>query len=188
MISAVDSIPPVERAIDLTSFIRRAVLTLAILVGVSVHAQSANSDHRTDYASIMSRGFGVADEPSMLDRCDSDYEGIRVFEHAAGRPLALFRVEKAEDGAQVTRRMFEGSRASETVRTDLSETEWTELTGLLSQSGFWTYEMDGGLCMPDSPTLWIEACLTRQYRSISLYPERTDLAVGILDFLSDRVQ
>ena len=177
-----------ERATDVTSFLRLAVFALAVLIGLSAPAQSADSDHRTDYASIMSRGFGVADEPSLLDRCDSDYEGIRVFEHAAGRPLALLRVEKTEHGAQVTRRIFEGGRAGETVRTDLSETEWTELIDLLSRSGFWTFEMDGGLWIPESPTIWIEACLTRQFRSISLYPERSDLAVGILDFLSDRLQ
>ena len=124
----------------------------------------------------------------MLDRCESDYEGIRVFEHAAGRPLALLRVEKTEGGAQITRRTFDGGRTIETVRTDLSETEWDELSGLLGQSGFWTYEMDAGLWMPDNPTLWIEACLKRQFRSISLYPERSKLAVDILAFLSVRVQ
>ncbi len=136
----------------------------------------------------MSHGFGVSDEPSVLDQCDSDYGGIRVFEHAAGRPLALVRVEKIGGGAKVTKRTFEHGRASRIAQTKISEAEWSELISLIEKSGFWTYEMDEGLWMPDSPTLWIEACLARQFRSVSLYPERTDLAADILGFLADRMQ
>jgi len=172
----------------LTSFLRSATLTLAVITGLSVNAQPSNSDYQIDYAPIMSRGFGVSDEPSVLDQCRSDYGGIRVFEHAAGSPIALVRVEKTEDGAQITKRTFEHGRASRIEQTEISEAEWAELIGLIDKSGFWTHETDESLWMPDSPTLWIEACLTGQFRSISLYPERTDLAVDIVDFLSDRTQ
>jgi len=133
----------------------------------------------------MSRGSGVSDEPSVLEQCDSDYSGIRVFEHAAGRPLALVRVERIEGGAQITRRTFEHGRASGIAQNKISEAEWAELIGLMDRSGFWAYEMNQDLWMPDSPTLWIEACLTRRFRSVSLYPERTKLAADILDFLSN---
>jgi len=156
------------------------------LIGLSVQAQPSVSDYQIDYAPIISRGFGVSDEPSVLEQCDSNYGGIRIFEHAAGRPLALVRVEKTKEGAQVTKRTFEDGRASSLAQTTLSEAEWTELIGLIDKSGFWTYEMDQRPWMPDSPTLWIEACLSRRFRSISLYPQRTGLAVDIVNFLSDR--
>jgi len=161
------------------------VLTLAVAAGLSAHSQSSGSDHQIDYAPILSRGLGVSDEPSVLEQCESDYAGIRVFEHAAGRPLALLRVEKIEGGAQVTRRTFEHGRASGIAQKKISEAEWAKLIGLIDRSGFWTYETNENLWMPDSPTLWIEACLTRRFRSVSLYPERTKLAVDIVDFLTD---
>ena len=163
-------------------------MTLAVITGLSVNAQPSNSDYQIDYAPIMSRGFGVSDEPSMLDQCSSDYGGIRMFEHAAGSPLALVRVEKIEGGAQITKRTFENGRAIRIEQTKTSEAEWAELIGLIDKSGFWTYEKDESLWMPESPTLWIEACLRGQFRSISLYPERTDLVVDIVDFLSDRTR
>jgi hypothetical protein len=172
----------------LTSFLRSAALTLAVFTGLSGYAQSSNSDYQIDYAPIMSRGFGVSDEPSMLEQCDSEYSGIRIFEHAAGRPLVLVRAEKIDDGAQITERTFEHGRESRIAQTEISEAEWAELIGLIDKSGFWMYEMDESLWMPDSPTMWIEACLTSQFRSISLYPERTDVAVDIVDFLSDHMQ
>ena len=177
-----------DRVTVLTSFLRSAALTLAVFAGLSVNAQASNSDYQIDFAPIMSRGFDVSDEPSVLDQCDSDYGGIRIFEHTAGRPLALVRVEKTEDGAQVTKRTFESGRASRIAQAKISEEEWAELINLIDKSGFWTYEMDEDLWMPDSPTLWIEVCLTRQFRSVSLYPERTDRAANILGFLSNRLQ
>ena len=186
--AADDPIQTVDRATVLTSFLRSATLTLAVITGLSVNAQPSNTDNQIDYAPIMSRGFGVSDEPSMLDQCISNYGGIRIFEHAAGSPLALVRVEKIEDGAQITKRSFENGHANRIAQTTIPEAEWTELISLIDKSGFWTYEMDESLWMPDSPTMWIEACLTRQFRSISLYPERTDLAIGIVDFLTDRTQ
>ena len=177
---------PVDRATILTLFLRIATLTMAIFTGLSVNAQSSSPDYHIDYAPIMSRGFGITDEPSMLDQCDSGYAGFRFFEHGAGRPLAMVRVEKIEDGARITKRTFKNDRASEIKQTRISETEWTELTDLMDQSGFWTFEMDETVWMPDSPTMWIEACLTSQFRSISIYPERVDLAVNAVNFLSDR--
>ena len=168
----------------LPSFSRLFVLTLAANAGLPAHAQPSGSDYRIDFAPIMSRGFGVVDEPSVLDRCDSDYSAVRIFENAGSWPLALVRVEKIEIGAQLTERIFENGRASRFAQTEISEAEWSELISLIDKSGFWTYEMDDGAWMPDSPTLWIEACLKGQFRSVSLYPERTDLAVDIVGFLS----
>ena len=172
----------------MASILRSAVPILAVIAGLSAVAQPSDSDDQIDYAPILSRGFGVSDEPSVLEQCDSGYSGIRVFEQAAGRPLALVRIERTEGGAQITRRIFEHGRASRMTQTRVSEAEWAELVGLIDQSGFWTYERNENLWMPDSPTVFIEACLTRRFRSISLYPERTELAVDIVDFLSDLAQ
>jgi hypothetical protein len=169
----------------MTRFFRSATLALTAFTGLSVHAQSSASDYQIDYAPLMLRGFGISDEPSMLNQCGANYGGIRVFEHAAGRPIALVRVEKIEGGAQITERTFENGSGSGIAQANISEAEWAEFIGLIEKSGFWNYEMDDSVWVPDSPTMWIEACLAGQFRSISLHPERTDLAIDIVDFLSN---
>ena len=121
----------------------------------------------------------------MINQCDANYGGIRVFEHAAGSPIALVRVEKIEGEAQISERRFENGSASGISQANISESEWAEFIGLIEKSGFWNYEMDDSVWMPDSPTMWIEACLAGQFRSISLHPERTDLAIDFVDFLSN---
>lgn len=169
-----------------TSFLRRAALILVIFASIPANAQSTDPDYHIDYAPIMSRGFGVSDEPSMLDHCDGGYAGFRIFEHVGGRPLALVRVEKIDNGARITTRTFENGRTRKTARMSVSEAEWTELIDLIEKSGFWTYKIDEGVWDPEGRTMWIEACLKRQFRSISVYPERVGLVVDIVDFLSAR--
>ena len=176
---------PSDRGAVLSSLPARAALTLALMTGAS--AQAPDGDHQTDFAPLIARGFGVTDEPSIREQCGSGFEGIRIFEHAAGRPLALIRIEMTGDTTQVTARTYEGSRVNSVARATLSEKDRLELVDLIDDSGFWTYEMDDDLWLPDSPTIWIEVCLAGRFRSVSVYPEQTTLAVGVLDFLSARM-
>ena len=171
----------------MTAAIWLTALVSAVFLGASVHAQESNADYEIDYSLIMPRAFGVPDEPSILVRCESDFGGIRVFEHAGGRALALVRVEKIGGRVLVIKRTYDHGHTSKSEQVEISESDWNELSGLLETSGFWTYEMDEGLWMPDRPILWIEACVVNRFRSVSLYPERTDLAAEILQFLADSV-
>ena len=173
-----------DQVSEMATFLRTALLTLALFAGFSHSAQSADSDQLIDYAPIMSRGFGVSDEPSLLDQCAASYAAFRIFEHAGGRPIAIVRVEKRSDGIYVTKRRFEDSQSQATTQSRISAEEWTELWDLFGKSGFWTYENDETVWMPDSPTMWIEACLKSQFRSISIYPERDSRMIEIADFLA----
>ena len=137
-----------------------------------------------DYAPIMARGFGVQDEPSILDQCENGYAGFRIFEHAA-RPVAILRVEKTDGLARITKRLFDNGRSGKATESGLPASAWTEFLGLVEQSGFWTYQ-HGDVWSPDSRTMWVEACLNGQFRSILLYPDREDLLVDVIDFLLAR--
>ena len=154
---------------------------LLVLAGLSVNAQSADANYRMDYAPIMTRGFGVLGEPSLLDQCGSGYEGFRIFEYAA-RPMAILRVERIDGIAVLTKRTFNISRTGESAQERLSASAWTELTGLVEESGFWEYQL-AGLWVPDARTMWVEACMDGQFRSISFYPDREDLMADVIEHL-----
>lgn len=138
-----------------------------------------------DYAPIMARGFGVVGEPSMLERCASGYQGFRIFEHAA-RPIAILRAERIDGFARITKRTFENDRSGESTQDSLSASAWVELTDLVEQSRFWAYQ-HGGVFSPDARTMWVEACLNNQFRSISFYPDREDLMDDVIKFLLAQV-
>ena len=162
---------------------RLVLLTTAAIAGVSFQSLSDEQDYQIDYAPILSRGFAIADEPSILEQCHEGYSAFRIFKHAASSPIAMSRIEKLPSGTRATERIFENGRPPEVHKYDLSESEWGELLDLFKKSGFWLYEVDDSMWMPDSLTLWIEGCVDGEFRSISIYPERDDFMIKILDYM-----
>jgi hypothetical protein len=132
----------------------------------------------------MERGFEVHDEPSILEKCGGDFSAVRVTELGGGSPIAIVRVENPVDGARGTKRLSEDDKLQNAIEFPISEADWKTHATLLRNSGFWTYETDPSTWMPDSGTLWIEACMKGQFRSISIYPERDNRMSEVVGFLA----
>lgn len=138
-----------------------------------------------DYAPVIARCCGVKDEPSILNRCSEEYSAIRATEGAAGHPIGLLRIEKQRGGARLTRRFFENSKSKDLKESGISDSDWKKLVGLLRTSGFRTFEYKNSVWMPDGPSLWIEACVEDQFRSISINPVLDNRMSKVVDFLAE---
>jgi hypothetical protein len=160
------------------------LLVIASVFSLLLCTHASNADEFVDYSPIMKRGFEVHDEPSILERCGGDFSAIRVTELRGGSPIALVRVENPIDGARGTKRLYDDDKLQNAIEFPISEADWKTLATLLRNSGFWTYETDPGTWMPDSGTLWIEACMKSQFRSISIYPERDNRMSEVVGFLA----
>ncbi len=145
---------------------------------------ASNADEIVDYAPILKRGFEVHDEPSILEKCGGDFSAIRVTELGGGRPRAIVRIENPIDGAHGTKRLYDDNKLQNPTEFPVSEADWKTLATLLKNSGFWTYTSDPSTWMPDSGTLWVEACMNKQFRSISIYPERDNRMSEVVGFLA----
>ena len=165
-------------------FLGLAALILPVVGTLPLSAYAADSDQTVDYAPIISRGFGISDEPSMLNQCGPDYDGLRIVELAGGLPIAIVRVENQRQSVTAQRRTFVRGQPETSAQSQISDVDWTKLMDLLRKSGFWTYENDDSVWMPDSATLWIEACLNGKFRSVSMYPERDSRMNEITGFFA----
>ncbi len=164
---------------------RLPLLFSALICSLTFGIYASKADELVDYAPIMARGYGLHDEPSILNQCGGDFSAIRVTELGGGRPIAIFRIENLVDGARVTKRLYDDDRLQNPAEFPISEADWKTLAALLRDSGFWMYETDETTWMPDSRTLWIEACMTNKFHSISIYPERDNRMSDLVGFLAN---
>lgn len=136
-----------------------------------------------DYAPILERCCGI-DEPSIFENCGPEYSAVRVTEVEGGYPVALIRVESQRDSAHLTSKLFDNYDDSPViVETDISDSEWMTLVKLLETSGFWTFDKRHTSWRPGAPSLWVEACVKGQFRSIYIYPDLNSQLAEVVDFL-----
>ena len=151
---------------------------MVALLALPLAASSADEDHAVDYAPILSRA-GIPGEPSLANNCGPGYQGLRVIESAGGLPFAVVRIENR----QLVKRTFVRGGAESLTESSLSDSEWTELVGLLQMSGFWSDDSNTGVWITDGAMLWIEVCLHGRFRSISIYPDRDGRMNELIEFL-----
>lgn len=159
------------------------LLTSALIGFHWSRVYSSDVDMPIDYAPILERCCGITDEPSIFDNCSPEYSAIRVTEGAGGYPVGLIRVENQRDSAHLTSKLYENYNSPDVKETEISETEWVRLVQLLQASGFWTFDKRSTSWTPHGPSLWIEACVTGQFRSISINPDVESQMTEIVDFL-----
>jgi hypothetical protein len=157
------------------------ISVLSSLHWSSIYASDA--DMSIDYAPILQRCCSIIDEPSILENCSAEYSAIRITEGDVGYPVGLIRVERQRDGVRLISAVYESYDSPDTIETDVSESDWAKLVGLLESSGFWTFETPGTVWRPGAPSLWIEACVKGQFRSISIYSNVNDQMTDVVDFL-----
>ena len=160
-----------------------AVVLTTICVALAVLAGESASDSSLDVSSIMSRGFNINDEPSLLESCGENYSAFRIFEHGAGRPIAVVRAESTIRGNTILFRSFDSGILAKDELREIPSDGWRKLMQVITTSGFWNMKSDETVWMPDSRSWWAEGCLDTKYHYVQVYPDVDLRLQEVVDYL-----
>ena len=160
------------------------IISVSALACLQTSGTIASDDNALfDYAKALERCCGILDEPSILENCNAEYSAIRIIEGEGGYPVGLIRIERQRDKLGLVSKVYETYASPKVTEAPISESDWLGLVDRLQDSGFWTFSHRSAVWNPDGPTLWVEACVAGEFRSISVGADQGAPIADLVDFL-----